>query len=101
MSNNDPKPHRARASSAKASHDRARPSSGNSSKPTHKLDFIENMYGALFSSKRHSNKNVPSKLGLLGEEDPSKTAQCKTHKQREELAEENLHLKREINHLKE
>lgn len=83
MSNNEAKHHRARASSAKASHDRPRPSSGNSNKQAHKIDFIENLYGGLFSSKRHSNKNVPSKLGLLADEDASRVTQCKTHKMRE------------------
>ncbi len=68
MSNNDGKNQRARASSAKVSHERGRPSSGNSHKNTNKIEFIENMYGGVFTTKRHSSKHVPSKLGFMPEE---------------------------------
>ena len=59
------------------------------------------MYGGVFTTKRYSNK-VPSKLGFLGEEnDGFKATQSRTHKQREELVEENMQLKKEINMLKQ
>lgn len=67
MSSNDNNP-RKRASSAKASHDKVRPSSGNSNKASNKVDFIENIYGNLLSTKRYSNKNIPSKLGSFGDD---------------------------------
>lgn len=53
------------------------------------------MYGGLYTSKRYSNKNVPTKFGYLGEDiDGSKITQSKTHKTREELVDENIQLKR-------
>ena len=67
MSSNDNNT-RKRASSAKVSNDKARPSSGNSNKASNKVDLIENIYGNLLSTKRYSNKNIPSKLGSFGEE---------------------------------
>jgi hypothetical protein len=86
MSNNESNSRRVRASSAKVSHERGRPSSGNSQKNTNKIEFIENMYGGVFTTKRHSSKNVPSKLGFMPDEpEGSKVTQSRTHKQREEL----------------
>lgn len=86
MSNNESKNRRARASSAKVSHERGRPSSGNSQKNTNKIEFIENMYGGVFTTKRHSKKNVPTKFGFTPDEpESSRVTQSRTHKTREEL----------------
>ena len=83
MSTNETKNRPVRASSAKASNDRVRPSSGNSQKNSNKIDFIENLYGGVFTTKRYSNK-VPSKVGFLGEDnDGFKPTQSRTHKQKE------------------
>lgn len=60
---------RVRASSARPSNDKVRPLSGNAGKPNNKIEFIENLYGGLMTSKRGSNKNMPSKCGInFGEE---------------------------------
>jgi hypothetical protein len=50
----DHRPKRPRASSAKPSFDRKRPSSGHSFKQASKIDFIENLYGGVITSKKQS-----------------------------------------------